>query len=413
MQEKDNVLRILKETKRAVKSEDNVKLKELSNQTIHTASIYQDADNIAIAVLIYALSKILERKNFQQYRNYHRFFRRFMICIDRAISALEKNQDNYLRAQLTCIRKEINNLTGNLKKHVKEVFRKAEINKASRIYEHGISMQQTAHLLGISVWDLAEYTGATGIGDVNLGITMPEKERIKMLEEITKSNREKILIFDSSSIINFVMNGMEDTLAEFKKIFRGKLIITQQVKRETIDKPINNKLFELGALKVSKLLNNKILELPESIGINSSIVTEKTSQILKGLKCVFSSKNVCMHIVDDGEVSCLALSQLAQEKNIENVIVIDERTTRMLGEKPENLRKLFERKFHTEIRILQENMPKLDKIKFVRSSELIYLAYRKNLIKLQDGKVLDALLYATKFKGSSISIEEIEEMKRL
>lgn len=184
MQEKDNILRILRETKEAVRRNDNIRLKILSNQTIHTASIYRDTDNISVAVLVYALSKILERRNYQKYRNWPRFFKNFMLCIDRAISALEKGQDNYFHEQLTCVRKEINNLSGNLKKHVEDVFRKAEINKASRIYEHGISMEQTAKLLGISIWELAEYSGTTGIGDVNLSITLSPKQRIKIAEDI-------------------------------------------------------------------------------------------------------------------------------------------------------------------------------------------------------------------------------------
>lgn len=186
MQERENVLRILKETREAVKKEDNLKLKELSNQTIHTASIYQDADNIAVAVVVYALSKILERKNYQHYRSWPRFFKNFLLCLDRAISALEKNQDDFFREQVKCIRKEISSLTGSLKRHIQDVFRKAEINKASRIYEHGISMQQTAKLLGISIWELAEYSGQTGISDVNLSITLPEKSRIRIAQEIFK-----------------------------------------------------------------------------------------------------------------------------------------------------------------------------------------------------------------------------------
>lgn len=184
MRERDNVLRILKETKDAIKKEDNMKLKELSNQTIHTASIYQDSDNIAVAVLIYSMSKILERKRFQQYRNWNKFFSSFILCLNRAINALETGQDDYFRTQLRCIRAQISGLGGNLRRQIQDVFRKAEINKASRIYEHGISMQQTAKLLGISLWELAEYAGTTGIGDVNLSITLPEKMRIKIAEDI-------------------------------------------------------------------------------------------------------------------------------------------------------------------------------------------------------------------------------------
>jgi len=184
MQERDNVLRVLRETRNAVRNEDIGKLKELSNQTIHTASIYQDSDNIAIAVIIYALSKIMERKNYQNYRNWGKFFREFNQCIERGIHALEKGQDEYFHSQIQCIRSNINHLTGNLKRQIQDVFKKAEINKASRIYEHGISMEQTAKLLGISLWDLAEYAGTTGIGDVNLSITLPVRQRIKYAVDI-------------------------------------------------------------------------------------------------------------------------------------------------------------------------------------------------------------------------------------
>jgi len=184
MEERDNVLRILREAKTALKKEDVIALKELSNQTLHTASIYQDIDNITTAVIIYSLSKIIERPNFREYNQWPKFYNQATRCIDRSIAALEKNQDDYFRDQLKCLRKNINSLAGNFRKHVQEVFKKAEINKASRIYEHGISMQQTAKLLGISIWELAEYTGQTGISDVNLNITLPEKSRIKQALDI-------------------------------------------------------------------------------------------------------------------------------------------------------------------------------------------------------------------------------------
>ena len=225
--------------------------------------------------------------------------------------------------------------------------------------------------------------------------------------------KQKILIFDSSSIINFVMNGLEETLIELKKVFKGKFIITHSVKREVIDRPLEIKQFELGALKVKSLIDNNIFELPESIGIEHNLLAEKTQEILRQANKVYSAENEFMHIIDAGEASCLALSLIASGKDIENTIVIDERTTRMLGEKPENLKKLFERKFHTNIKMFPDNLPNISKIKFIRSSELVYIAFKKNIISLKNGNVLDALLYATKFKGSSISREEIEEIKNL
>ena len=60
IEERDNVLRILKETKRALERGDASKLRLLSDQTINTASRTQDPDNIAVAVIVYSLSKIIE-----------------------------------------------------------------------------------------------------------------------------------------------------------------------------------------------------------------------------------------------------------------------------------------------------------------------------------------------------------------
>ena len=67
---------------------------------------------------------------------------------------------------------------------MKDVFTLAKINKASKIYDHGISMEKTAKILGITLWELAEYSGRSQTGNVNLGVTMKLKDRIKLAEEI-------------------------------------------------------------------------------------------------------------------------------------------------------------------------------------------------------------------------------------
>lgn len=221
----------------------------------------------------------------------------------------------------------------------------------------------------------------------------------------------KILIFDSSSIINFVMSGIEELFIELKKKFDGKFIITEEVKYETIDRPLNIKRFELGALKVKNLINKNVFEFPSALGISNEQVKEKTREILNSANNSFSTRNEFMHIIDLGEASCLALSLILKQEKIENAIVVDERTTRMIVENPLNLRKHFENKLHTQV-VLNNKMD-LRSIKIIRSSELAYIAYKKGLVELKNSGVLDALLYATKFNGCSISRNEIEEIKRI
>ena len=186
MQEIEHILNILKETQIAINNKDILHLKELSNQTVHSASIYQDADNIVVAIIIYSISKILERADYQEYKDWDIFLESLKKHISKSILALKEKNINKFRFEMRKIRKAIAHLSGNFKKHVEEVFQKASINKASRIYEHGISMEKTAKLLGVTIWELAEYAGKTGIGDVQLNQTLSVKKRINLAIEIFK-----------------------------------------------------------------------------------------------------------------------------------------------------------------------------------------------------------------------------------
>jgi len=183
MEERNHILSVLIKTKSALERKDYVRIKNLSNKIIHHASVHQDADVISIAVIIYALSKLLERESYKFEKNWPDFYKKYRNNINDMINALKNKDFDRFHDEVMSNRKIIEGLSGKLRQYIEEVFRKAQINKASRIYEHGISMEKTAKILGVSLWELAEYTGGTRIGDVNLGVTMPIKERIKLAEE--------------------------------------------------------------------------------------------------------------------------------------------------------------------------------------------------------------------------------------
>jgi hypothetical protein len=183
MQEKENVLRILEEGLEAIKNNDNLKLKELSDQTIHTASLTHDPENIAVAVIVYSLSKILERPAYSRQKGWINFYKSLVMGVENSIDALRKNDEAHLTKHLEMVRKRIGGLSGNLKKYIEDVFRKASINKASKIYEHGISLERTANLLGITQWELAGYMGQKDYERLE-SRTLSTKERIKLAMEI-------------------------------------------------------------------------------------------------------------------------------------------------------------------------------------------------------------------------------------
>ena len=78
----------------------------------------------------------------------------------------------------------------------------------------------------------------------------------------------KVLIFDSSTLINLIINGLEEILPLLKKESDIRFIVPASVRFETIKRPIQTKKYELGALKIKTLFDEGILESPSVIGVD-------------------------------------------------------------------------------------------------------------------------------------------------
>jgi hypothetical protein len=228
-----------------------------------------------------------------------------------------------------------------------------------------------------------------------------------------KYPKQKILIFDSGTLINLSMNGLLYILEEFKKISDVRFMITEQARLETVDRPSNVPRFELGALRIKQMINEEILEMPSSLNISKESIDTGTKELMEMANHTVEARGKFVNIVSDAEMSCLALSRELSERDIENLIAIDERTTRILAEKPENLQKLMSDRLHFPVRLDKTNFQEFKKFRFIRSTELAYAAHKKGILHLKDPKALEAVLYATKYKGSSVSFDEINVLKKL
>ena len=180
-----HLIQVLEATKQALKDQDSMKLKELSDQAIHSACGIQDSASITLVVLIYSLSKLIERKASMRIKNWNKFISKLNSTLDLAIKALKDNKQEKYEDYLIAARKSLE-ISINIKPYIQEIFRKASINKASKLYEHGISLGQTSKLLGISQWELADYTGQTKIPDTKQNITLDAKSRARMALEFFK-----------------------------------------------------------------------------------------------------------------------------------------------------------------------------------------------------------------------------------
>lgn len=184
MQEKEHVIQVLQKALVAADQGNVIELKNLSNQTIHKASIYEDNDNIIIAVLIYALSKFIERRGNYNEKEYIDFITYYHRIINDSIDYIKKNDFVKFRENIQNMIKKANKFSEQMKLSLSNMFEKAKINKASKIYEHGLSMEKTAKLLGVSMWELAEYTGQAGALDYSPIKTVDLKKRLKNAMEI-------------------------------------------------------------------------------------------------------------------------------------------------------------------------------------------------------------------------------------
>ena len=180
----DHILNALKKTLRLIEEDNPSEIKELSNEVIGYAALNQDPDNIIVAVLIYSIAKTLERDYYKKMEGWNDFYVSLTKNLNLSIKALEKNSIESVRVYLGRIRNSVNKIESNLGNYIRDVFRKAEINKAFKLYQRGLSSEQTANLLGISLWDLSSYIGSSNQHNQKHTFSMPVKKRIKIAEDI-------------------------------------------------------------------------------------------------------------------------------------------------------------------------------------------------------------------------------------
>ncbi len=186
MTEAEHLIEVIESVKKAIHEEDSAALRDLSNQTIHSASIYQDTGNLSIAILVYTLSKLIERRDYERIRNWGSFVNKIEAFFELAVASLKQNNFNGYEKYMAKARESISLIEKNIRPYIEEVMRKAAINKASRIYEHGISLGQTAKMLGITEWELLEYAGQTRISEIKYNLSYGIKKRASMAMEFFK-----------------------------------------------------------------------------------------------------------------------------------------------------------------------------------------------------------------------------------
>ena len=225
----------------------------------------------------------------------------------------------------------------------------------------------------------------------------------------------KAIVFDTGPVISLTTNNLLWLLKELKKRFEGEFYLSEATKRELVDKPLMTKRFEFEALQVMRYIKKGILKV-----IDNSKLKAKTIELLDLVNTSFKAKgnfiNVCHYAEISGIVSCTYLGS--------DILVIDERTTRLLIENPLELRNILQSKLHTSVSMDRDKLrtfaEQTKNIKLIRSVELVTIAYELGLLDqyladIPDSKkiLLDSVLWGVKISGCAVSEDEIDEIIKI
>ncbi|MBT4824902.1 hypothetical protein HN695_01480 [Candidatus Woesearchaeota archaeon] len=170
-----DIIAVLKAVIVSLEKKDVLSLREISNKIIHSASIFQDEYSISTAVIVFALSKIIQRENLIDVR--------ITTLLQKATHHLQKYQLNKYSNDMKKLINRISKSDSKLDLYIQHVMDEAHVKKASKIYEHGISLGQTAQILGISQWELMRYIGHTKIPE-SIIEKVSVRSRLKYIDEL-------------------------------------------------------------------------------------------------------------------------------------------------------------------------------------------------------------------------------------
>ena len=225
----------------------------------------------------------------------------------------------------------------------------------------------------------------------------------------------KSLIFDAGPIISLATNNLLWLISPLKKKFNGNFYITESVKRELIDKPLETKKFKFEAIQVEKLIEEGTLEI-----IDNDFIQETTTRLLTAANGIFRAYDNYIKIVHYAEMSVIAASVNLNS----DAIVIDEKVTRFLVENPRIIVDILKKTLHTSININESNLKEfknaVTKLRVIRSIELVAVAYERGLLDSYITKIpnarknlLESVLWGVKLNGCAVSEEEIEQILRM
>lgn len=218
----------------------------------------------------------------------------------------------------------------------------------------------------------------------------------------------KRFVVDSSSLISISESCLMKIVERVAKEPGAEFFITEAVHYESVLHPLQIRRFELNAVRISNAIENGAIKI-RAVDANMRTVSDAIQGMANSL---FFIKGEAIKLIHKGEAETLALAHSINA----DAFIVDERTTRMIVEEPKALKEHIERKYSADITVdsrrLNELQAIVGKIRLARSTELVAYAYEKGYFEpdLKQSKLgLEAALYAVKYAGCAVSLNEIKD----
>ena len=203
------------------------------------------------------------------------------------------------------------------------------------------------------------------------------------------------IILDSGPVISHSLNDLLWLFDKVKDYYGTEFSMTEAVKREVIDHPLAGKRFKLEALQVMHLMKKGTFKV-----ISNPDIDALAKEMLEIANLCYYGRNQPLQLVHYAELTAVSAAVI----NKADAVMIDERTTRYMFEKPEKLRNILQHKLHTPIEIDKAAVLRLRKlarnVKFTRSAEFAAVCFEKGLLAL-------------KLNGCAISNKDLSTLMRL
>ena len=225
---------------------------------------------------------------------------------------------------------------------------------------------------------------------------------------------KKVLFFDAGPIITLVLSRLAWILEPQRKQFGGDFYITPAVHYEVIERAMSIPRFRFEALQVKKMVRDGTIRMYDGVP------KKRSKELISLANSVFTIGRKKLDVMQAGEIESVASACEVEGSGV----VMDERTLRLFIERKDGMKELLERRFHKDVGVDTKKLDlfssQLKGVTIIRSVELIGIAYKLGLLDayLPDGKgaratLLDAVLFAAKYNGCSVTSHEVHELKQM